>query len=300
MYSKNLIIVICLSIIFGAQAVYGQQKSTVRVITGSPGFGFDESGYLGVQTIDVTKENAQKFGLSEVRGVAVERVIENTAASKAGLAKGDVIVSINDEEISSVRKLTRVLGEIAPDHAAKITVLRKGTQMDLSATLEKRPVPKFDGAGFNIPRIQRSYGDQGTFEVPDFPPPGLLNRPDVFIYQNESSRRIGVSVEPLNKQMSEFFGAGDGGLLIKEVVENSPSAKAGLKAGDVIVEIDGKPVSKMFDIQKLVNAKKEGDVRVTIVREKNRQEITVTPEKTDIAPTKTNLQNLLKNNQDNL
>src|SRR5215207_1042688 len=65
--------------------------------------------YLGIQTEEVTKDNFAKYGLREVRGVAIERVIEGSPAEKAGLQNGDVIIRFNNDEITSVRKLTRLL-----------------------------------------------------------------------------------------------------------------------------------------------------------------------------------------------
>ncbi len=103
-----------------------------------------DGGYLGVQTADVTKDNFGKYGLSEVRGVAVEKVLENSPAAEAGLQNGDVIVRFNNEEITSVRKLTRLISEVAPDHQVRLTVLRNGRENELSATLGKRPTPKFE------------------------------------------------------------------------------------------------------------------------------------------------------------
>jgi C-terminal processing protease CtpA/Prc len=68
------------------------------------------------------------------------------------------------------------------------------------------------------------------------------------------------------------------GLLINNVRENSPAAKAGLKAGDVIVEVEGKSVASNLDLIRAIGEKKEGDVNLTIIRDKNRQTVRVTPE----------------------
>src|SRR5687768_3528305 len=88
-------------------------------------------GYLGVQTGEVTKDNFSKYSLSEVRGVVIEKVMEASPAEKAGLQSGDVIVRLNNEDVTSVRKLTRVLGEISPDHQVKLTVVRGGSEREI-------------------------------------------------------------------------------------------------------------------------------------------------------------------------
>jgi C-terminal processing protease CtpA/Prc len=95
-----------------------------------------------------------------------------------------------------------------------------------------------------------------------------------------STRQIGVGVSSLTKQLGDYFGVADGkGLLINSVNENSSAAKAGLKAGDVIVEVEGKAVGNIADLIRGLNEKKEGEVSLTVVRNRNRQTVKVTPEK---------------------
>ena len=109
----------------------------------------------------------------------------------------------------------------------------------------------------------------------------------VFVWSSRGGRQIGVNLTPLTKQLGDYFGVTDGsGLLISSVRENSPAAKAGLKAGDVIVEADGKAVKSDRDLINVLTNKKEGDVELTIVRDRNRQTVRVTPEtvKGDLAP----------------
>ena len=250
-------------------------------------FFFDGDGsYLGVQTEEVTKDNFAKYGLREVRGVAVEKVVEGSPAEKAGIQTGDVIVRFNSEEVTSVRKLTRLLGEVAADHQAKLTVLRNGSERDITATLGKRPTPKFEEGAFSmsVPPVPFPQG-----EFPQMPkieqmprvealPPGAPDQP--FVWQMRSGRRIGVGVTPLTKQLSDYFGV-TSGVMINDVRADSPAAKAGLKAGDIIVEAEGKEVKSEMDVIRAIGEKKEGDVSLTIVRDRNRQTIRVTPEKMD-------------------
>jgi membrane-associated protease RseP (regulator of RpoE activity) len=92
-----------------------------------------------------------------------------------------------------------------------------------------------------------------------------------------NGRQIGVGVSPLTSQLAKHFGV-EAGLMINEVRENSPASKAGLKAGDIIVEANGKAVKGDFDLIGEISGKKEGDVQITIVRDGKRQTIAVTPE----------------------
>lgn len=258
---------------------------------------FDGGSYIGVQTEEVTKENFAKFGLREVRGVAVEKVIQGSPAAAAGIQNGDVIVRFNGEEITSTRKLTRLISEVAPDHTAKVTVVRGGSEREISVTVAKRPFPKFEEGAFNF-KFPNDFPNVPNIQIPrmpDMPPMGEMPRmPDMprvqpfpgtpgapgegFVWQHFGSRRqIGVGITPLTKQLSEHFGV-KGGIMINSVLENSAAAKAGLKAGDIIVEVEGKELKGEGDLQRAIHEKKEGDISLTIVRGGSRQTVRVTPE----------------------
>ena len=257
-------------------------------------FQFDGS-YLGIEPQEVTKENFGKFGLSEVRGVAVEKVVENSPAAQAGLQAGDVIIKFEGEEIESVRKLSRLISEVAPDHQVKLTILRGGSEQEITATMGKREMPGAFNGNFkmeNLPNLQNFPKLPEMPKVQVLPPNAKV---ETFIWKNDgennfffgANRQIGVGVSTLTKQLGEYFGVAEGkGLLINNVRENSPAAKAGLKAGDIIVEADGKAVTNNADLIRTINEKKEGDVTLTIIRDRNRQTISVTPEKIkgEIAP----------------
>lgn len=242
-----------------------------------------DRSYLGVQTEEITRENFAKFGLREVRGVAVEKVIENSPAATAGIQAGDVIVRFNGEEITSSRKLTRLIGEVSPDHAAKITVVRGGSEREINVTMGKRPFPTIDDTGFEF-GFPRGFPQA---QMPSIPPmTGLPRVPmtspipgipyENFAWRLGPNRYVGVTLSPLTKQLAEHFGV-EAGSLITEVRENSPAAKAGLKAGDVIVEVEGKAVKDDRDIIRAITEKAQGDVTFTIVRSGSRQTVKVTP-----------------------
>ena len=287
MIRKSLALVLAgfvLAFVGNAQTPAPAPKAEPHVFSWS----FDgDGGYLGVQTAEVTKENLAKYGLKEVRGVAVEKVIEGSPAEKAGVQVGDVILLFNGEEVTSVRKLTRLLGEVSPDHQARITILRAGNERELTATVGKRPMPKFYDGNFawNTPGPGEFKLDPPKWEEFKLPHPTWEHMPgapgapgEPFMFRMGSGRRIGVGVNTLTKQLGEHFGV-DGGVMINDVRPDSPAAKAGLKAGDIIVEAEGKGVKSEGDLMRIIQEKKEGDVSITFVRNGNRQTIRVTPEK---------------------
>ena len=86
---------------------------------------------------------------------------------------------------------------------------------------------------------------------------------------------LGLGVAPLTAQLAEYFGV-EGGILINNVRLNSPGSKAGLRAGDVIVGIDGEPVRGALGLIRAIDDKKEGDISLKIVRDRKNQTVTVT------------------------
>jgi len=284
------------TIVFSQQTPEPSKKPVKPATPQAWTFMFDGGSYLGIEAQEVTRENFAKFGLREVRGVAVEKVVENSPAAQAGLQAGDVIVRFDGEEITSVRKLTRLISEVAPDHRVELTVLRGGNEQKITATMGKRESPAMFNGNFkvNVPKIENLPDFENLPKMPEMPkmprvqvfPPDANG--DTFIWRNDgetgfffgANRRIGVSVSSLTKQLGEYFGAAEGkGLLINNVREDSPAARAGLRAGDIIVEADGKEVKNNADLIRALNEKKEGAINLTIIRDRQRQTVSVTPEK---------------------
>ena len=91
-------------------------------------------------------------------------------------------------------------------------------------------------------------------------------------------RRIGVTTMELTKQLADYFGIADGkGVLVTSVADDSPAAKAGLKAGDVITAVDGEKVDGSGDLSRAINKRKDGSVTLTVVHNRNQRTVTVTP-----------------------
>jgi serine protease Do len=229
----------------------------------------DGGAFLGVGTEDINKENMGRYGMREVRGVGVTQVIKDSPAEKAGLKKDDVILRFDGESVTSARKLSRLVGESSADQTVRLTISRGGAEQEISATLSKHNMANILGAGIKD-EILRGLGK-------DWPP---VNSDDGnFVFSFGGNRRIGVSTDTLTKQLADYFGAKDGGVLITSVTDNSPAAKAGLKAGDVITAIDGEKVDSSGDVSRVINKKQEGEVSLTILRDHNTRTVTLTPEK---------------------
>src|SRR5207253_6819725 len=174
-------------------------------------FFLGDGAFLGVGTEDISKENMGRYGLREIRGVGVTQVIKDSPAEKAGLKKDDVILRFEGESVTSTRKLTRLVSEAAADQTVRLTISRGGAEQELSVTLSKRNLGSllgpqirddvFRGIEQNFPRIESGNGD--------------------FVFSFGGNRRIGVSTQGLTKQLADYFGVKDGGLLVTSVTENS-------------------------------------------------------------------------------
>lgn len=235
-------------------------------------FFIDGGGFLGVHGEDITNENMGRYRLNQVRGVGITQVVQGSPAEKAGLRKDDVILRLDGENVTSVRKLNRLVSEIAPDHNVRITISRNGAEQELTATIGKRK------SSNTVRDLLRQEPRVWKWEGP------LVDRNDLFEHNGDltfmlnNSRRIGVSTMQLTKQLADYFGiAGGRGVLVTAVTDDGPAAKAGVKAGDVITAIDGEEIDSPGDISRVINRKKEGEVSLTVIRNKSQQTIRVTP-----------------------
>jgi serine protease Do len=245
-------------------------------------FFIDGGSFLGIYAENVNRENMGRYHMSQVRGVGVTQVVKDSPAEKAGLRKDDVILRIDGENVSSVRKLNRLVSELAPDQSVRVSFSRGGAEQEVTATVAKRSNQSFAGD------LLRGDPKVWKFERPDmksFKWEGTpFNRGDLFDHDGNFSfalsntRRIGVSTMELTKQLADYFGITSGkGVLVTSVTDDGPAAKAGVRAGDVITAIEGEEVDSPGDLSRVINRKKEGEVTLTIIRNKSQQTIRVTP-----------------------
>jgi serine protease DegQ len=98
-------------------------------------------GWIGVEPQDVTPEIAESFGLEQKSGAIVAGVLKNGPADRAGIKPGDILMSVNGQEITDTTRLLNVIAQIKPGTAAKVHLVRKGRTIDLDVTIGKRPPP---------------------------------------------------------------------------------------------------------------------------------------------------------------
>src|SRR5437868_3296602 len=249
-----------------------------------------DSSYLGVFLEEVSSERAKELRLSEERGAIVMKVVEGSPAEKAGLKENDVIVGFNGRQVDSVRELQRLMSDTPAGRTVNIDVIRGGARQTVSATMTKHEWRQrglqsdayrkeaLKGVEKSLKEFQKNK-DQFKFATPpsfnfDYAP--FLGAP-----------RLGVTADNLTEQLGEYFGVKDGhGVLVSGVTENTPAAKAGLKAGDVIVGVDGENVQDVSALRQALQKKDDGALKVKVVRDRHEHTLTVNLEKRTPAKTR--------------
>jgi len=181
-------------------------------------------GYLGVNIQPVTSEIAESMGLRSAKGAIVVEAMPGTPAVEAGLKSGDVITALNGKAVEDAADLTLRTGSFKPGDKVDLTYMRDGAEKTAQVTLAEQKnetVAKADGA--------QSQKDHGA--------------------------ALGIQIAPAK----EVAGAGDKGVAIVGVDPNGAAAAEGLTAGDVILDVAGKPVSTPQDVKsQITNAKSQG------------------------------------------
>ncbi len=207
---------------------------------------------LGVSVRELDAEQAKGQ-----TGAVVDDVRSGSAAEKAGIKKGDVIAEFDGERVRGVRHLSRLVTETPDGRTVKAAVVREGKRVDLSVTPDSGSLASAE-RDFDVfvppmrfEKMPRGDGDM-TWSMPRFPGgdwtfkgghPG-----DLFGFK-DGKGRLGVKVQELDGQLGEYFGTSTG-VLINSVEADSPAARAGLKAGDVVTAVNGKAVAEPSELDR--------------------------------------------------
>ncbi len=219
--------------------------------------------YLGVDTCDITAERVGPLQLKEERGVEVTMVDQDAPAGKAGVREHDVILSINGEAIQGVEQLRRIIHEIPPGRTVSMGISRNGQPLTLQAQLARR-------------KDFAALAPEFKFVMPNLTSLPELDIPASIVVVH-SSARSGLLVENMSPQLSDFFGAKDGqGILVRSVEKGSCGEKAGFRAGDVIVRVNGQAVNDAGDFGQALRNRKSNNLSIGIIRARKEQTLTLT------------------------
>jgi serine protease Do len=167
---------------------------------------------LGVAVQELNQALAESFGLKRAEGALVALVQPGSAADRAGVQPGDVVVKFDGKPIGAAGELSALVGQAAPGDKVKLEIMRRGETRELSATL---------GAAKSEAAEKTAAEGQGR-------------------------GRVGLGVRPLTPAERKQANV-QGGLLVEEV--GGPAARAGMQPGDIVLMAGGKPVASVDDLR---------------------------------------------------
>ncbi|MGA2300165.1 MAG: PDZ domain-containing protein [Candidatus Acidiferrum sp.] len=227
--------------------------------------------WLGVGVAEVTPEKVKELKLPAERGTLLGKIVPDSPAARAGLKENDVITEINGQRVEGSEQFRRMIREIPTGRTAQLSVWRDGRQQTIAVTLGKSE------AAHHHTMLALTPGAY-AFQMPELQELPALEDLRNFSFSVSGRARLGIDAEDLEGDFGNYFGAPDGeGVLVRNVLENSPAAKAGLKAGDVITSMDGERIHSARELREKLMMKKDAkSVKLGLLR--NRSELSLTVE----------------------
>lgn len=218
--------------------------------------GDDQSDYRNLfrsfsRGIETNKAFLGVMTKASENGALIQDVTENSPASKAGLLNGDIITKVNEDKISDANDLYKAIGKYNPEDKITITYLRDGKESTTEVVLAKNEQVKVFG-----------YGDQGD-NMYNFRMPDLRNIPQFrgmpFNKERMSGQpKLGLQVQDMQNEK---------GVKVLEVMPGLPGDKTGIEKDDIIINLNGKEISGVDDVQEALQFIKSGDtISVTYLR----------------------------------
>jgi serine protease Do len=194
-------------------------------------------GWLGVLIQKITPELAESFSLENDEGALVSRVDPDGPAADAGIERGDVIVSFDNTDITTMEDLPRKVAATPVGKDVKVVVLRDGKRKTFQVTIGQ----------LKEPELTETASSEGSGSGP---------------------ARFGIAAQDITPQIAQQLGldASDGGVVITQIEDGSAADEANLRRGDVILEVDRQQVDSVADLQKLLADAKNGGVLLLIRR----------------------------------
>jgi serine protease Do len=241
-----------------------EPDDTISVLVG------EGPSWLGVETHEVTGELVKELKLPAERGVVIGNVTADSPAAKAGLKEKDVITEVDGERVEGTAQFRRIIHEIPAGRTISLGLWRDGRSQTISVTLGK--------AEERHQEWMRTAPGAFAFQMPDvqIPPMPSIDLGGDFTVFAGGRARLGIDAEEIGGQLGSFFGAPDGeGILVRSVNAGSAAEKAGMKAGDVITNVNGERVRTVGDLREKLAKAEDKPVQIGVLREKNKMTLTV-------------------------
>jgi serine protease Do len=196
-------------------------------------------GFIGVNIQSLTPALAKSLNLPDQKGALVADVSDNTPAARAGIKRGDVIVSFNGQDVVDSQSLPALVAATPVDQQATVTVIRNGEKLQLPVKIGELPSQR---AEINQP-------------VPSVQP---------------AREKWGLQLQDLNPQIAaQLRLKSDQGVVVAGVEPGSRAAESGLRQGDVILEVNRQSVSSMADLMAKINGSTKKDQLLLLVQRQN-------------------------------
>jgi serine protease Do len=188
-------------------------------------------GWLGVMIQKITPEIKEKLGLSDDKGALVTDVTAGGPANKAGIKRGDVIVSFDGREIKEMNDLPFVVASTPVEKTVTVEVLRKDRKESLQVKV------------------------------------GELKEEEKYQVASEGKPQLGMTLEEITPDSAKNYGLSvKSGIVVVQVEENSPAGEAGVRPGDVILEVDQIPVKGLQQFNQKLQTYKRGDTILLLIK----------------------------------
>lgn len=209
-------------------------------------------GWLGVSIQEVTSDLAEEFGVKELKGALVSGVVKGSPADKAGIKQGDVILRYNGKDVEDTGHLRNMVSQTAIGSKVKIRLLRKRQDMEVEVVIAELPKKLAEAAS------PEESADGGGSEA-----------------------LSGIYVRELTPDLARRFGIdeNESGVVIVKVDRASRAFGAGLRPGDIILQVNQKDVATLEDYKKAASSIKSKDRVLLLIRRKGQDMfVTIRPE----------------------
>lgn len=243
--------------------------------------------YLGIDVRDLSEQELTQLHLRDTHGAEIVRVDHDGPAGKMGLREHDVILQMNGVVIEGQEQIRRMLRVLSPGNAVVMVVSRDGQQRTMSTHIADRSevereawaqhlvAPAAQAPASALPSGDAAESGGGSSEPA---PPSRYSKGFLGTLLMSPSY-TGAMLEMMGPQLAGFFGVpGGSGLLVRSVADNSPAARAGLRAGDIVLRANNRSMGTLSDWAKQIRKAKGHEVSVIVLRGHEQMMLTLTPD----------------------
>ncbi len=209
------------------------------------------SSYVGLGIMDIDNGKAESIGLIEPHGVEVTNVVGDSPADRAGLQRGDILLTWRGVRVEGIEHFARLVRETPVGWEVGLRIFRGGSERAVRVEIGERSR-----------NIANAIGECKDCRLVAFD----ATRPRIAV----QSRVLGAELEAVDGQLAEFFGVRKG-VLVRSVDRRSAAESAGFKVGDVIVAVAGKSVERTRDVSRALVAARAGNVSVELMRDRQKK-----------------------------